>query len=318
MIHFLHPMNVLAFCKNQISLAVSYIVRLCPFLPSPPEQAQNHDAMVSRLTRMKENFKDKEQRLRLDPFQRTFLEKSREHFSYGFGNRENSLKVKLQMFAGSSWCLEHADQVINQAIRVKHNVVTNFDFNSPEVLDSNWVPMIFSALPEQMHADSLNAQEVALTDLALANSALLDFEPAKQSRLEDQVAASAPAVVSQKVDAQLQADLMLFQSVVDGTDSALDEQVTFLAEPPVVAAPQVRESNAFDFVAHEISSVSDLFLSAQRYFVSHANPFGSDRGEVIATSKALEDSFDDLNMAFSTDDLALFKAAMDGAPLRFA
>lgn len=258
----LHPLNLIAMCKNYAMVAVSHIVRLCPFVSHEADHIQNHDAMVHRLHRMKENFDEKEKRLRLDPFQRTFLEKSREYFSYGFGNRENSLKVKLQMFAGSVWCREHADGVIDQAIKVRHNVITAFDFDSPEALDKDWVPMIFSE-------SSASAVQAPVTNAVstLAQSAAVGMES------------------------------------LAGSDSDNEEDFA-----PVL---DLRPSQ-------EICSVSDLFLSAQKYFAD-ANLFGADRYVSASLgTRSGEDGFDDLNMTFSQEDMALFKAAIDGVPLKFA
>lgn len=267
LLYWLHPLSLIHNCKGLAHVAMSYIVRL---FSGESNRVANHDAMVNRLQKMKETFQEKEKRLRLDPFQRTFLEKSREYFSYGFGNRENSLKVKLRLFAGSAWCREHADPLIEQAIKVRHNVITAFDFDTPEVLDNNWVPMIFSSAESK---DDLS-DNVAI--------------PAIESPLGEQV--------------------------------ALDEQLTPQEEfhPLEIFSPPSYPALQPLAVAHEGCSVSDLFLSAQRYFVD-ANLFGKDRISFASfQSKSAEDGFDDLNMAFSQEDMALFKAAIDGSPLKFA
>lgn len=293
LIYALHPMNLIGICKNVVQIAVSHIVRLSPF-SSRMDYVENHDAMVNRLNRMKVNFKEKERRLRLDPFQRTFLEKSREYFAYGFGNRENSLKVKLQMFAGSAWCREHADQVIDQAIKVRHNVVTSFDFDSPETLDDKWQPMIFSSIPE------------LVPDVTPVQN---NFAPS----LSVDVAAEAciSAECAPVIEAVLSPELAIVQPV-----GALKTYIDFT--PEINCSP-----TSFEVApgpvnpVHEICSVSDLFLSAQKYFLD-ANLFGAERTGGSSHPRHGEESFDDLNMSFTQEDMALFRAAMDGAPFKFA
>lgn len=253
----------------------------------------NHDAMVNRLNRMKVNFKEKEQRLRLDPFQRTFLEKSREYFAYGFGNRENSLKVKLQMFAGSVWCREHADQVIDQAIKVRHSVITNFDFDSPETLDDKWEPMIFSSTP------------ALACDVAAAQSS---FVADNQVDAVAAMVSGEPLITNDTIQAT---DLVLAQ-----TGDASKTEIDFAPEincSPCNGETAVASVNS----AQEICSVSDLFLSAQKYFLD-ANLFGAERTDLNSHSRNSDESFDDLNMSFTQEDMALFRAAMDGAPFKFA
>lgn len=290
LIYALHPMNLIGICKNMMQIAVSHIVRLLPF-SSKMDYVENHDAMVNRLNRMKVNFKEKEQRLRLDPFQRTFLEKSREYFAYGFGNRENSLKVKLQMFAGSAWCREHADQVIDQAIKVRHNVVTSFDFDSPDTLDDEWQPMIFSSVPELVPAVAVQSNFAPSPSVDLAARISAESAP-----INDAAISSALAVVE---------PFGALKTYIDVT-------------PEINCSPNSGElSSGLVHPVHEICSVSDLFLSAQRYFLD-ANLFGAERTDGSSHPKHGEESFDDLNMSFTQEDMALFRAAMDGAPFKFA
>jgi hypothetical protein len=292
LIYTLHPMNLFGICKNMVQVAVSHIVRLSPF-SSKMDYVDNHDAMVNRLNRMKVNFSEKERRLRLDPFQRTFLEKSREYFAYGFGNRENSLKVKLQMFAGSVWCREHADRVIDQAIKVRHNVITNFDFDSPEALDDKWEPMIFSSTP------------------ALAS----DITAAQWSFVADNQVDAAAAMVSAEhliTNDTIQATDLVVAQVADGSKTGID------FAPEINCSPCTGEIAVVPVNSvQEICSVSDLFLSAQKYFLD-ANLFGAERAELSSHPRNGDESFEDLNMSFTQEDMALFRAAMDGAPFRFA
>ena len=119
---------------------MSYIAKL-NLIPAS-DSSQSDDAVIKRLQRMKENLKEKETQMRIDPFKRTFLERTREYLSCGFPTRQNSLKIKLNWFAGSEWCQREVEPMLHEALKASKKRTISSE-TGELVSDSSWVPMFF-------------------------------------------------------------------------------------------------------------------------------------------------------------------------------
>ena len=119
------PKEVLRTCLKYVRNAMSYIGNIPLLNKVVRQETPSSDAVIRRLSRMKETHGKKEQAMSVDPFRRTFLEKTRENLECGssYDNREHMLRTKLQWFAGSEWSKQEIEHVVDKALKTSQRQV---------------------------------------------------------------------------------------------------------------------------------------------------------------------------------------------------
>ncbi len=113
------PKQAVRACLKYVRNAMSFIANIPLLNKVVRPETQASDAVIKRLSRMKETHGKKEQAMSVDPFKRTFLEKTRESLECGssYDNREHMLRTKLQWFAGSEWSKQEIEHVVDKALK---------------------------------------------------------------------------------------------------------------------------------------------------------------------------------------------------------
>lgn len=108
------------------------------------DEFHNHDVVIKRLKRIKEDRTKVEQTRLNDPFKKTFMEKTRDELGVGIeGGRQHWIRAKLHWFATSDLRREEITEEINKSFKLSRNMaMTTNDMQgidyAVEVLDPSY------------------------------------------------------------------------------------------------------------------------------------------------------------------------------------